>query len=134
MKKNSFAADLTLIQALEKRSQPVACAGRTLFRQGEACDGLYIVKSGEAALMLESAAGRAVMCLRAGGGSLLGLPGVVGNEPHTLTAMAQKDSDVRFVKRDDFEELMREEPSLYPIVLQMLAADVRTARQVLRET
>jgi len=132
MKQHSFAADRELIQALEKRSQPVPCQeGCVLFSQGEAPKGVYIIESGEAYLMLESESGGAVMCLQADAGSLLGLPGIVGNKPYTMTAMAHKGSNVRFVARNDFEDITRTEPSLYPMVLRVLAAEIRTARQVL---
>ena len=71
------------------------------------------------------------MCLEAGPGSLLGLPGIVANEPYTLTAMARKDSVIRFVTRDDFEDVIRTEPALQLPVLQLLAAEVRSARRAL---
>jgi CRP-like cAMP-binding protein len=78
--------------------------------------------------MRESPSGRAIICLNAGSGSLLGLPGIIANEPYTLTAIARKGSAVRFVTRNDFEDLLREEPSLNLYVLQVLAAEVRSAR------
>jgi CRP-like cAMP-binding protein len=132
VKQDSFAADRLLIHALEKRSQPVPCFETCiLFNQGDPPSGLFILKSGEAALTVESTSGRIVMCLHAGAGSLLGLPGIVGNEPYTMTALARKGSEVRFVTRDDFEELIRTEPSLYPTVLKVLAAEVREARHSL---
>ena len=92
LKHESFAADSKLVQALEKRSLPVACGkGGTLFIQGETPKGLYILQRGEAALVMKSRAGRTVMCLHAGSGSLLGLPGVIGKEPYTLTAWFARD-------------------------------------------
>jgi CRP-like cAMP-binding protein len=134
MKSESHAASRKLLQALEKCSQPISCVeGRTLFVQGEPASGLYFLKSGEAALMMQSPAGRAVMFLRAEAGSLLGLPGVVGSEPYTMTAMVHKGSEVSFVTRGDFEELIQAEPALYVNLLQLLAADVRTARMALCE-
>jgi CRP-like cAMP-binding protein len=129
VKQNSFAADRKLFEALENHSQSISCnEGRVLFRQGEAPTGLYIIQSGEATLMRESPTGRAIICLSAGPGSLLGLPGLVANEPFTLTAMVRKGTTVRFVNRNDFEDLMRSEPSLNLSVLQVLAAEVRSAR------
>jgi len=126
----SFKADSILVQALEKRSQPVSCSeGRKLFIQGETPRGLYILQHGEADLVMDSPAGRTVMCLHAGSGSLLGLTGVVGKEPHTLTAMVRKGSEVRFVAREDFEQTVQTEPGLYPSVLLVLAAEVRAALQ-----
>jgi CRP-like cAMP-binding protein len=129
VEQNSFAADRKLFEALENHSQSISCdEGGILFRQGEAPAGLYIIQSGEAALMRESPSGRAIICLNAVSGSLLGLPGLVANEPFTLTAMVRKGSTVRFVTRNDFEDLMRSEPSLNVSVLQVLAAEVRSAR------
>ena len=134
MKHESFSADCRLIQALVSHSQPVACSeGHTLFNQGETPAGLYILISGEAALMMTSHAGQAVMCLQAGSGSLLGLPGVLGNAPYTLTAMIRKDSEVRFITRENFVQTIQEQPGLYPSVLEMLATEVRVARQALAE-
>jgi CRP-like cAMP-binding protein len=131
LKQNSFAAASKLIQALEKRSEPISCSeSHTLFSQGEVPRGLYILKTGEASLIKQSASGSIVMSFQAGAGSLLGLPGFFGNEPYTLTAIARKGSVVNFVTRNDFEDLVQAEPSLYPTVLQVLAAEVRAARGV----
>jgi CRP-like cAMP-binding protein len=134
MKHESFSADSRLIQALEKRSLPVACSeGGFLFNQGDTPESLFILERGEAALVMESDAGRQVMCLEAGSGSLLGLPGVIANEPYTLSAIIRKGSVVSFISREDFEWTIQEEPGLYPSVLQMFAAEVRFARQALSE-
>lgn len=132
MKQELFAADRALVQALELRSQPISCIqGVTLFKQGDAPIGLYILKSGEANLLMESKVGRPVMCVHAEAGSLLGLPGIIANEPYTMTALVQGGSEVLFVTKDDFEDLIRAEPSLYPMVLRVLASEVRAARQAL---
>jgi CRP-like cAMP-binding protein len=46
-----------------------------------------------------------------------------------MTAMVRKSAEVRFVTRADFEDVMQANPSLYPMLLRVLAAEVRTARQ-----
>jgi CRP-like cAMP-binding protein len=135
MKNGVFATHLELIDVLESRSLPIFCdQGRKLFIQGEACSGLYILESGEAALLLNAPSGRVVFCLSAGPGSLLGLPAVVGNEPYSMTAMVKKGSKVRFVTRYDFEKVIEADPQLYQGILQLLAAEVRSARLALTET
>ena len=134
LEQNSFEADAELIKELEKRSQPISCReGRVLFQQGTVPTGLYILQSGEANLMLESTTGKAVRCLRAGAGCLLGLPAIIGNEPYSLTAMVRRSAKVRFVTRADFEDVMQANPSLYPKLLRVLAAEVRTARRAFSE-
>jgi CRP-like cAMP-binding protein len=50
-----------------------------------------------------------------------------------MTALVQVGSEVRFVTRRDFEDMIQAEPSLYPKVLQVLAAEVRAARKALAE-
>jgi CRP-like cAMP-binding protein len=129
-----FEADRVLMQTLDRGSQPVPCGkGGTLFKQGDKPAGLYILKRGEANLIMESNEGRIVMCIHAEAGSVLGLPGVIANEPYTMTALVRGGSDVRFVEQSDFADMMRDEPSLYPKVLEVLAAEVKAARHALLE-
>ena len=126
---NSFVADRTLTQALEKRSVSVPCLKeQALFKQGEAARGLYILKSGKASLVMNAENGVEVMRLTIGPGSILGIPAVVTKEPYTLSAKACLGSDVCFVELSDFEEMMQAEPSLFPLVLEILATEIRAAR------
>jgi CRP-like cAMP-binding protein len=126
---NSFVADSTLTRALEKRSTSVLCVkGQTLFKQGDAPKGLYILKSGKASLVMKAEDGVEVLHLTVGPGSILGVPAVVGKDSYTLSAMARPGSEVGFITREDFEDLIQSEPLLFPKVLEVLAAEVRSAR------
>jgi CRP-like cAMP-binding protein len=128
----AFVADATVIQALEARATPVCCdAELVLFRQGDAPAGLYILKSGNATLTMSSDACTDVLSFVAGPGSLLGLPGLIGNEPYTLTATAQAGAEVGFVTRESFTAFMGSDPTLAFKILQILAAEVRTARNAI---
>ena len=132
---NSLTVNRNLIEALKNRSLPIPCnEGRTLFIQGERCGGIYILESGEASLVLNASSGRAVMCVHTGSGSLLGLSAAVGRGPYEMTAMARKGAEVRFVSRENFEEFIKAEPSFYPDVLEVLAAEVRATRQAFSAT
>jgi CRP-like cAMP-binding protein len=131
---NAFIADPALIEALEKQSTTVVCGeDRVLFRQGEVPTGLYILKSGTATLSMKAPAGAEVVSFQASAGSLLGLPGLIGNEPYTLTAIANAGAQLKFVTRIYFTELMRTNPLLALNVLQILAAEVRSARAAILE-
>jgi len=90
--------------------------------------GVYIVCSGRASLEMRSKTGKVLMNLEVIDGSVLGFPGIIANEAYTFSAIACPGADVRFVARSDFEELVRAEPALYPMVLEILAAEVRSAR------
>ena len=129
---SAFLANPDLFAALEKRSTPISCNGeRVLFRQGDAPAGVYILHQGEVTLTLESAKGKPILSTQAGAGSLLGLPGLASNEPYSLTAVARKGAEVSFVSRDQFTALMQSEPPLAIKILQVLAAEVRSARNAI---
>ncbi len=129
---SAFVAAPELIQALEERSTAISCSDdRVLFSQGEIPVGLYILCKGEATLTLNSPAGKSVLSIAAGAGSLLGLPGLIGNEPYSLTALARGGAQLGFVTRDDFDALMQSDPVMSFKVLQVLAAEVRSARNAI---
>jgi CRP-like cAMP-binding protein len=129
---SAFLADPELIKALEKRSAPIVCdAERVLFRQGDAPAGLYILNRGEATLSMCTSAGKPIISTKATSGSLLGLPGLIGNEPYTLTAIAHAGAQLSFLPLADFAALMQSDPHLSLNVLQVLAAEVRSARNAI---
>lgn len=129
---SAFVADPDLILTLEKGSRPISCGGdRVLFRQGEVPDGLYILNRGELTLTMTSPSGEHVMQMQASAGSLLGLPGLISGEPYTLTAIARNGARLSFVSRDDFTSLMQTNPRMALKMLEVLAAEVRSARHAL---
>jgi CRP-like cAMP-binding protein len=128
----AFVADRELIEALEKRSTPLTFEeDSVLFTQGDEPHGLYILHHGEAFLTMAGPAGEPILCMQPFNGSLLGLPALVGNEPYSLTAQANKGASFSYVKRDDFQKLLEEEPQLPMKILHVLAAEVRAARLAL---
>ena len=100
-----------------------------LFRQGEPSVGLFIVNKGEITMSMVSDQGRPVVSMRTGAGSLLGLPGVIGNEPYTMTATVEADCAVSFLGREEFFEFMGTESVLAMKILEVLASEVRSARK-----
>ena len=129
---SAFLAAPDLIQALEKRSSPLACAQyHVLFKQGDPPSGLFVLNAGEATLTMTSPTGKIITKVTASAGSLLGLPGLIGNEPYSLTAIAKPGAQLSFITRDNFAMLMQSEPSLALKILQVLAAEVRSARYAL---
>jgi CRP-like cAMP-binding protein len=131
---SAFVADPKLIEALSRRAIELSCgADSVLFRQGDAAAGLYILHHGEVTLAMATPAGEAVLSTEAAPNSLLGLPAVIGNHAYTLTATARSGAELGFVTRDDFTALMESDPLISLMVLQVLAAEVRAARQTIFE-
>ncbi len=125
----AFIADPELVQALEIRATPIPCdEDRVLFRQGDPPIGLYILLKGEATLSMTGEGGELIVSTQATAGSLLGLPGLIGNQPYSLTAIARRGARVSFIARNDFNALMQSELPLLLLTLQVLASEVRSAR------
>jgi CRP/FNR family transcriptional regulator len=125
---STFVADPHLLTALEPHAVPVACEReRVLFRQGETPAMLFILHQGRATLTMHSPGGERVFTVPVAAGSLLGLPGLIGNQPYTLSATAHAGAQVSSVARHDVMALMRSDPAISLNVLKVLSAEVRTA-------
>jgi len=107
--------------------------GTALFAQGEPSTGLYILHSGTGLLTMTTATGEPIFHAPLSPGMLLGLPGAIGNQPYSLTAIVFQGAKVSYIPREDFSQLMLREPSLSLHVLRVLAAEVRTARSALSQ-
>jgi CRP-like cAMP-binding protein len=130
----AFHADPELLDGLEPKSATIQCSDyRVLFRQGDNPDGLYILFSGSATLTMNSPQGKQIVSMQPDPGSVLGLPGLIGNEPYTLTAVAHPGAILGYISRDEFLAIMSTDQRLAFKVLQVLAAEVRSARKALRD-
>lgn len=129
---SAFVADPELIHALEEKSTAIACGEeRVLFKQGDHPKGLYILDQGEIILTMTAPGGQQVMEIKAIPGSLLGLPGLIGEGPYTLSAIARDGARLSFVPRDEFTNLMKADSHISFKILQVLAAELRSARHAL---
>jgi len=130
----AFHADPELLNGLEPKSAPIVCNDyRVLFHQGDDPDGLYILKSGHATLTMNSPRGKQLVSLEPTPGSVFGLPGLIGYEPYNLAAVAHPGSVLGYIPRDEFLTLMSSDQRLSLKVFQVLAAEVRSARNALRD-
>ena len=128
----AFVGDPELLRMLEEHSVPAPCeADNALFRQGDPPVGLYIFHRGMVTLSMISDNGQSLFAVQALPGSLLGLPGLISNQPYTLTATARAGAQVTFMSRDTFTWLMLSRPQLSTMILQVLAAEVQSARRAI---
>lgn len=94
--------------------------GATLYSQGEDGDAMYIVASGQVRLLVPQQ-GREVVAAVLGRGEVLGEIGLLTGERRTVTV--RLDTTCEFLKllRKDFEEVLRENPSLLLHLSRMLS-------------
>jgi CRP-like cAMP-binding protein len=129
---SAFIAEGELLDALRGQAVPVDCAStRVLFKQGDEAIGLFILHSGAVKMTIDGPDGEQVVSTAVGAGSLLGLPGLVGNAAYSMSAKAEAGAVVTFVNREEFSKLMLTQPPLGMMILRVLAAEVRTARMAI---
>jgi len=126
----SFVPSEIFLNALQSRSTLVFCShGETLFCQGDAPVGIYILRQGRAKLTIHGVEGEATFAVKSAPGSLLGLPAVISHQPYSLTAKAEDGAELSFIPYDAFHDLIRTDPGLAFEALQALAAEIHAARR-----
>ncbi len=129
---NAFVADPNLIRVLGERATAVPCrSDGVLFRQDEPSTGVFILHDGVVTLSMMSQDGHSLFAVQAKPGSILGLPGAISNQPYTLSATARAGAKVSFVSNADLAASMHSDPALSLKMLEVLAAEVRSARRAL---
>lgn len=121
-------ADNELSDAIEARSRlQQMTSRRVLFRQGQEPCRLFLLKEGEVVLTSKLPDG-SVVGFRAIPGCLIGLPAIAGNHPYSMTATVTKYSLLHAISMGMFREIVGRNPRLSFRVLEILAAEVRSAR------
>lgn len=130
---HDYVVDEKLAVELAKRSKPLSLqTDGILFREGDAPNGIYLLRKGNVDLTLYSD-NQVVVCARAGAGSVLGLPSTVDDMPYSMTATACRDAEIEHLSSMEFHQLIERHPELYLNVVQILAAEVRSVRKALAD-
>jgi len=83
-------------------------AGATLFVEGQACRGIYILCKGRVKLSTTSSDGQTLIFKIAQPGEVLGLNTTISGILHEATAETGQPCQLNFVKRDDFLTFLTE--------------------------
>jgi CRP/FNR family transcriptional regulator, cyclic AMP receptor protein len=82
--------------------------GATLFVEGQAPRGVFILCSGKVKLSTSSADGKTLILRISDPGEVLGLPATVTGKPYELTADVVEPCQANFITRADFLNFLRE--------------------------
>ena len=128
LRKASLFASLSddEMTALRRRvsSRKYDC-GETLFSEGDACRGLFVVGSGKIRIFKVSASGREqVLSMEGPGSSFAELPVFDGGN-YPASASASEDSQVLFISRKDFQDFCREHPEVGLKVIAVVGSRLR---------
>jgi CRP/FNR family transcriptional regulator len=101
-------------------------AGEVVFREGDASDTCYIVKSGRARAVREHADGRSLTLAHFGPGDIFGELAMFDDERRSATVETVEDTDAIAILGGDMRRLLRQHPD---ISVKLLAALGRRLRE-----
>lgn len=102
------------------------------WEDGEA-EGLYLVCSGVVKLTKSCAGGQQQILRLLGSGSFLGLPPLISQRTHFLTAQAIDRTELNFIPRQGFLDFLERFPHFAFNMIDQLANQLRLARMRLRD-
>ena len=119
------ASDVARITRLAHRSIEVPVPrGAILYRRGDTCNGLYIVRSGQIKLSLQSNRGDERVIELAQQGATFGEAPLFSGEPHILTAEAVVNSQVVHLPRELLMTEVQRDPRLALRVITFLGSQL----------
>jgi CRP/FNR family cyclic AMP-dependent transcriptional regulator len=101
--------------------------GATLFVEGQAVRGVFILCSGRVKLSTSSTDGKTLIVRIADPGEVLGLPATVTGKPYELTADVIEPTQANFISRTDFLAFLREHGEASLRVAQQLGETYHAA-------
>ena len=119
----SSRAELTWIA---KRAVPMQFkTGEMLFFAGEAAKGLYVVTDGKVRVFQHNSEGREQVMHVDTAAATIGEVPVFDDGPYPASAVAEEDTDVLFLDKDDIRQFCMEHPAFALRALKMMAERVR---------
>ena len=98
--------------------------GSVLFAEGDPARGVFILRTGRAALSISSTEGRVVILRMAQAGDVLGLNAVLRNSTYEATVKTVEPSRVNFISRAELMELIENSDAGAVAVIKLLSREL----------
>ena len=137
----SYLDGVELLRALDEEDRRALAAtmdlqpaerGAMLFKQGDAGDSLFIVRSGLVELYVLDHAGQEIVLHHAGEGDAFGELSLIDGRPRTASARVVDEGELMVLDRADLVALVRKSPDLALDILAMMSRETRRADELLR--
>ena len=105
--------------------------GAILFREGQPGRGVFLIRSGNVRLTLNTPS-RVYPSRTVGSGTVIGLPATLSGGPYSLTAEVNKASRLDFIPRRKMLSLLQCNPEAGFQILKMLSEEIFVMRHAAR--
>jgi len=118
-------------QALVENScQERYAEGAIICYEGDPGDAVYIVQSGQIAVLKEMSDGRPTLLGNRGPGEILGEMSLVSDQPRSATLIAEEESDLLTIRTSGFPAIMNNYPGINWAILNVLNDRLHEANRV----
>lgn len=112
-------------------SNVVLKKGQRMFAEGEASDGMYLIRKGEVLVYLEKG-GSEIKLASLGAGAMIGEMSLFDKKPRSASARATADTEVTKITNDDFGKLMKQIPKWFVALMSSLSTRLRDTNERLQ--
>jgi D-lactate dehydrogenase len=113
-----------------KMSRVRVPAGEVLCREGEVGDRMFVIESGEFAVLKQAGSAGPMQVTTIGPGTLAGEMSLLGKVKRSATLKALTDSHVLVLAFDDFQAVVEAQPSLARVFLANVSRNLRRSTSV----
>jgi serine phosphatase RsbU (regulator of sigma subunit) len=104
-------------------------AGAVVFREGELDDTMYVIQTGQVAIVKGDYEDPVVLAYR-GKGEILGEMALLDDQPHSASVVALEETQLLCVHRTDFQKLLQGDPALVMQIMSTLSTRLRMAEDI----
>ena len=101
--------------------------GETLFAKGDEGDALFIIDTGFLDIVTEGAQGNTLVLNQCGPGEMIGEMSIFDEQPRSASVVANTDSHVLSLKRNDFFDMLAQNPEAANLMISNISGRLRFA-------
>ncbi len=107
-------------------------SNQSLFKEGDASDGMYILRSGTLEVYLENNE-KTVLLATVEPGGMIGEMALFDQKPRSASVRAKSSAEVTVITNADFKGLMKQIPKWFTALMGTLSSRLRATNQQLQE-
>lgn len=116
-----------LKEIARKMAQRALGKDEELFHKGDPGDALYVIRTGWVKIVTENAHGEELILNQCGPSDAIGEMALVDGQPRSASVIAQSDTEILRLSRDDFLSVLDNRPALALDIIRNVSARLRFA-------
>ncbi len=107
--------------------EQVIDSGTMIYEQGDVGHSIYIIISGQLKVFRTSSSGLETLIAYRGPGDSIGEMALLTDEPRSTSVQTTEDSLLLIIVKEDFDQLLRDDPDLARVFIKVLMGHLRTS-------